>query len=119
MAREQEGFKIKNYHSNNGIFSSAEFKDHCDRQRKKYSFNGVGAKHQNGIAKRNMKTVAQWARANMLHLAHSWPQCADSKYWLQAINYATWVFNKLPNMESGISPDELWSNVRNDDDVFK
>jgi hypothetical protein len=55
----------------------------------------------------------------MLHLARSWPQYADSKYWPQAINYATWVFNKLPNMESGISPDELWSNVRNNDDVLK
>jgi hypothetical protein len=73
----------------------------------KYSFSGGGAKHQNGIAEHNIKTVAQWAHGNMLHLANSWLQCADSKYWPQAIDYATWVFNKLPNMESGISRDEL------------
>ncbi len=114
-----EGFKIKKYHSDNGIFSSNEFKAHCDRQQTKYSFSGVGEKHMNGIAERNIKTVAQWARANMLHLAHSWPQYADSKYWPQAINYATWVFNNLPNMESSISPNEVWSNVRNSDDIFQ
>jgi hypothetical protein len=27
---------------------------------------------KNGLAERNIKTVAQWARANMLHFAHHW-----------------------------------------------
>ena len=88
------------------FFSSNEFKAHCDRQQIKYSFSGVGAKHMNGIAETNIKTVAQWACANMLHLAQSWPQYADPKYWPQAVNYATWVFNNLPNMDSVISPNE-------------
>jgi hypothetical protein len=35
------------------------------------------------------------------------------------IDYATWVFNKLPNMESGISPDELWSGVRGNDSILQ
>jgi hypothetical protein len=118
MARE-EGFKMNSYHSNNRIFAATEFKDHCNHHQMKYSFSGVGAKHQNGIAERNIKTVAQWARANMLHLANSWPQCAHSKYWPQAIEYATWVFNKLPNMESKISPDELWSGVRRNDSILQ
>jgi transposase InsO family protein len=65
----EEGFKVKEYHSDNGIFSSAEFKEHCTRQHQKYSFSGVGVKHQSGIAERNIKTVAQWARTNMLHIA--------------------------------------------------
>ena len=68
MARE-EGFKIKSYHSDNGIFACPEFKQHCSSQNQKYNFGAVGAKHQNGIAERNIKTVAQWAWANMLHLA--------------------------------------------------
>jgi hypothetical protein len=55
----------------------------------------------------------------MLHLANSWPQYADPTYWPQAINYATWVFNILPNMDSGISLNELWSTVRSSDDIFK
>jgi hypothetical protein len=85
----------------------------------KYSFISVGAKHQNGIAECNIKTVAQWARTNMLHLATSWPQCADSKYWPQAIDYATWFFNKLLNMESRISPDELWSGECRNDSILQ
>ncbi len=86
---QDEGFKIKEYHSDNGIFLLTEFKAHCDRHQTKYSYSGVGAKHMNGVAKRNIKTVAQWARANMLHPANSWPQYADPTYWPQAINYAT------------------------------
>ncbi len=107
----EEGFKVKEYHSNNGIFSSTEFKEHCTRQHQKYLFSGVGAKHQNGIAKRNIKMVVQWAPANMLHVATHWPQHANSKYWPQAIDYAAWVFNRLPNMESGIAQNEIWSGV--------
>jgi hypothetical protein len=64
-----KGFKIKRYHSNNGIFASAEFKQHCALQHQNYSFSGVGAKHQNGIAECNIKTVAQWAQGNILHLS--------------------------------------------------
>jgi hypothetical protein len=57
MTRD-EGFKIKEYHSNNGIFLSTKFKAHCDRHQTKYSYSGVGAKHMNSVAKRNIKTVA-------------------------------------------------------------
>ena len=104
---QEEGFHIKGYHLDNGIFASLEFKLHCAEQNQKYSFCGVGAKHQNGIAERNFKTVAQWARANMLHLATLWPQHANANYWPQAINYAVWVFNRLQNLDSGIAPNDI------------
>jgi hypothetical protein len=84
MAQE-EGFRIKGYHSDNGIFASPEFKNHCAQHNQKYSFGGVGAKHQNRVAERNIKTVALWARANMLHLATHWPQHANSTYWPQQL----------------------------------
>ncbi len=29
-----------------------------------------------------------------------------------SIDFAVWVFNRLPNMESGIAPNEIWSGVR-------
>jgi hypothetical protein len=59
------GFKIKKYHSDYGIFSSAAFKAHCERKGQEYIFSGVGAHHQTGAAERNMKTIAQWACADM------------------------------------------------------
>ncbi len=111
MARE-EGFKIKSYHSNNRIFATANVKAHCERSWQTFSFSGVGAKHQNGIAECNIKTVAQWACVNMLHLATHWPQYADSKFWPQATDYTVWVFNRLPSLDSGIASNERWSGVR-------
>jgi hypothetical protein len=56
---QKEGFWIKGYHSDNGIFASPEFKTHCAQHNQKYSFSGDGAKHQSGVAERNIKTVAQ------------------------------------------------------------
>jgi hypothetical protein len=110
-----EGFKIKAYHSDNGIFAAADLQEHCKRQQQKFSFSGVDAKHQKGIAEWNIKTVVQWARINMLHLATHWPAEAHKRYWPQAIDYAVWVFNCLPNSTSGISPNKLWSQVRHVD----
>jgi hypothetical protein len=48
------------------MFASADFKEHCAQQEQSYSFSGVGAKHQNGIAECNIKTVTQWACANIV-----------------------------------------------------
>jgi hypothetical protein len=117
LARD-EGLTIKHYHSDNGVFLSSKFKRHCDTSHIKYSFSGVGAKHQNGIAEQNIKTAAQLACANMLHLANHWPQYASAKSWPQAINYAIWVFSNLPNMESGITPNKLWSRSKSRDNIL-
>jgi hypothetical protein len=94
------------------VFASNAFEDECDSLSQEYSFSGVGAHHRNGVAERNIKTVAQWARANMLHFAHHWPAQANVHFWPQAIDYAIWVFNRLPNLTNGISPNELWSSCR-------
>jgi hypothetical protein len=114
----KEGFRIRNFHSDNGMFSTVEFKDHQDTHNIKYNFSGVGAHFQNGVAERNIKTVAQWARTNMLHLTTHWPQQANLKFWPQAIDYSTWVFNRLPNVDTGLTPNEIWSSVRNTGNEF-
>jgi transposase InsO family protein len=41
QAAKDAGFKIKKYHSDNGIFSSKEFKQHCKSQDQEQSFSGV------------------------------------------------------------------------------
>ncbi len=108
-----DGIQIKSIHSDNGVFASNAFRDDCNVKSQKLTFSGVGAHHQNGVVERNIKTVSQWARANMLHAAFHWPTHANIKLWPQAVNYAVWVFNRLPNMASGLSPNELWSQSRN------
>jgi hypothetical protein len=104
----QENFKVKKYHSDNDFFATTAFETHCKSQQQEFSFSGVGAHHQNGVAKRNIKTVAQWACANMLHLALHWPAQANIT---QAIEYSVWVFNQMPNAETGISSNKIWSSV--------
>ena len=49
----------------------------------------------------------------MLHAAFHWPERANIKLWPQAIDYAVWVFNRLPSIESRVSPNEIWSRSRN------
>ncbi len=108
----QEKIKVKKYHLDYEIFATTAFKTHCESQQQEFSFSGVGAHHQNRVAERNIKTVAQWAHANMLHLALHWPAQANISFWPQAIEYSTWVFNQMPNAETGISPNKIWSSVR-------
>ena len=107
-----EGFRIKSFHSDNGTFTSAAFKDDCEQQDQAYTFSGVGAQHQNGVAERNIKTVADWARASMLHAVYCWPAKASVKLWPMAVDYAVWVYNRLPQMDTGLCPNEIWSSCR-------
>ncbi len=103
---------IKEYHADNGVFASSTFKENCALLNQKYSFSNVGAHHQNGIAEQNIKTVAQWAHANMLHFAHHWQAQANVRFWPQAIDYALWVFNRLPNLVNGLLTNKIWSSCR-------
>ena len=115
----QAGHRIKSYHSDNGTFASTAFKDDCHMSQQTITFSGVGAHHQNGVAERNIKTISQWARASMLHAASHWPAQANLKLWPQAIDYAIWVFNRLPSMSTGLSPQECWFQVRMSGDELR
>lgn len=107
----KEGILVKAYHSDNEVFASEAFKSDCVFHGQKLTFSGVGAHHQNGVAEQNIKTISQWARANMLHAAYHWHEHANVKLWPQAVDYAVWVFNRLPSIKTGLSPNELWSNA--------
>ena len=106
------GIQIKSYHSDNGIFSSKEFMQHCNDLNQTISFSGVGAKFQNGVAENAIKTVTNMARANMLHATMCWPGKSFIDLWPFAIQYAIWVHNRLPQNGNGWSPIELWSKLK-------
>ena len=84
----EEGFDIKAYHSNNGTFASTEFTDDCQCLQQKFSFSGVRAHHQNGIAKHDIQIVVKWAHASMLHVALCWPSMVSIVLWPMLIAYA-------------------------------
>jgi transposase InsO family protein len=68
------GVSIKGYHSDNYVFSSAEFCSPCSGLGQSLHFSGVGAHHQNGVAERAIQTVTNMARANMLHVTLHWSE---------------------------------------------
>lgn len=116
MVLEQEasdiGVKVKKYWSDNGVFSSDEFKSHCKMMKQKLRFSGVGAKFQNAVAERAIQTVCNMARANMVHATLCWPSRPFIDMWPLAMNYAAWVHNRLPPGGEGLSPEEIWSSTR-------
>jgi hypothetical protein len=44
----------------------------------------------------------------MLHAAHTWPEQAN----IETVGYAVWVFNGLPSVDVGLSPNKLWSQAK-------
>ena len=55
----------------------------------------------------------------MLHAAMHWPAQASVKFWPMAIDYAVWVFNRLPSRDTGVSPNEIWSGTRHEHVDFR
>ena len=108
--------EVKRYHSDNGVFSAAKFRDDCDLKRQLQTFSGVGAKHQNGRAERSIQTVMSMAHTFLIHTALHWDdQGSDAvALWPFAIRHAVWLHNLLPNSVTGLSPMELLTGTRSD-----
>ena len=93
----KHGIKVKAYHANNGIFTSAAFLQELEKEEQSISVSGVGAHHQNPHAEQAIQTVVYIARTMMLHSQICWPTKFDFKLWPFALEYACWVYNNLPN----------------------
>jgi hypothetical protein len=52
------------------------------------------------------------ARTNMLHATLHWPDRSFINLWPLTMNYAVWVYNKLPQGGAGFSPEELFSGIK-------
>jgi transposase InsO family protein len=108
------GVKIKQIHTDNGVFNSAEFRLHCEHLKQKLSFSAVGAHHQNGVAENAIRTICNMARANMMHAMIRWPERNMLDLWPFAMSYAIWVHNRLPPGGYGKCPLEIWTKQKFD-----
>lgn len=111
------GVTVKHYHSDNGIYNISEgFRDSCREHGQTQSFSGVGAKHQNAIAERNIQTICYWARTLMVHAALHWETdgAANIRLWPFAVQHAVWLYNHIPNCISGLSPLEILTKTKSD-----
>ena len=113
---EEARIAVKHYHSDNGIFTSESFRESCDEENQTQSFSGVGAQHQNAEAERAIQTVTYMARSFMVHTALHWAEdgAAELNLWSFAIDYAAWLYNRIPQRLSGITPIEMITQNKSD-----
>jgi hypothetical protein len=102
------GVSIKQYHVDNGIFTSAAWKDNLHGERQQQRVSGVGAHHQNAVAERAIQTVTSMARAMLLHLKIHWPDEYNTRLWPFALQYAAWLYNYTPQ-RNATAPIEVFS----------
>ena len=100
------GVTIKNFHSNNGVYDVSVFRDDCISKDQSQTFSGVGAKNQNAVAERHM----------MVHAAVHWPSNGSDniRLWPFAVQHAVWLFNRIPNRVTGLTPLEVFTKTKSD-----
>ena len=108
------GVAILGYRADNGIYKSEEFRADLKKFGQTIQFCGVGAHHHNGVAERGICTVSTSARAIMIHALLHWPDHVNMDLWPFAINYAVYLWNRMPRKQSGLSPLEVFFDTKSD-----
>ena len=103
------GVKVKQHLTDNTPFSSESFLKDIQVQNQNIKFSGVGAHHQNGVAKRSIETVMQLTHAMMCHATIMWPDQENLELWLFAMHHAVYIYNNVPKPNHKRSPVELLS----------
>ena len=105
------GIQIKNYVSDNGIFTSSVFQNDIARKDQHLHLSGVGAHHQNGVAERAIMTITSLTRAMLIHSALTWPDANDISLWPFCMLHAAHIYNHTPGRD-GLCPEERWSGTK-------
>lgn len=103
---------MKGYLGDNGVYKSNEFRNELRLRGQEIELCGVGAHHQNGIAERAIRTVSESARTMMLHASIHWPGTVTLDLWPMAVEYAAYLYNVMPNMQTNTAPIELLTGSR-------
>ena len=107
---QSQGVVINRYHTDSGISNDLEFIDDMLKNKKKIMFSGAGASHQNGAAECNIKTVVTMAITLLVQAALRYPEDTFfTDICPMAMDYALWVNNWIPDMQSRLSNIEIWS----------
>ena len=104
------GVIIQSYYSGNGSgFTSKSFREHLKSSGQVALHSGAGSHHQNSTAERNIRTIMAMSRTMLLHAAVHWPEVSDPTLWALAVHHAVWIYNRIPNISTGLSPMDLWT----------
>ena len=109
---QSQGVVIKVYHTDNGIFNASSFMKNLLKQQQKIRFSGAEASHQNGAPERSIKMVATMETTMLMHAALRCPEdTLSTDFWPMEMQYYVWVYNQIPDMQSGLSAIEIWSRL--------
>ena len=76
-------------------------------------FSRAGASHQNGSEYCAINMVVTIKRTMLMHAALICPEdTLFTDIWPLAMDYAVWVYNHIPDMQSGLSAIEILSRSR-------
>ena len=113
LACQDCGVIPQQYQTDNGSsFTSKEYTAKLSEYHQISSFAGVGAHHHNGLAERSIQSIMSIARTQMLHAAIHWPEMADSTLWPMAVQHAVFLYNHMPNRDTGVSPADIFTKTR-------
>ena len=108
-----EGVVPQTYLSDNGAaFTSQQYTEELSKFSQISKFAGVGAHHHNAKAERAIRTIMSIARTMMLHAAIHWPDTADPALWPMAVKHAEYLFNRIPDPSTGLSPRDIFTRTR-------
>ncbi len=107
---------MKHFHGDNGILSSEEYHLECSKKKQLQSFSGVGVQHQNSKAERAIQTIMYMARTFLVHSSLRLMDMGadDISFWPFAVKHAVWLYNHVPNFESGLTHMELLTKQKAD-----
>ena len=73
--------------------------------------SGFESKHQNGVAKREIKKITKLARTMLLHTSIMWSDQADIALWPFTMDHAMHIWNTLPQVDTCLSHTELLTGI--------
>ena len=105
----QTGAKLKTFRCDNGMeYMSNEFKTFLKDRGIQYDFTVPYNPHQNGVAERLNRTLAELVRS-MLHHKN-----VAKHFWAEAINVAMYIRNRVTSrgIPSNVTPYQLWTGKK-------
>ena len=100
------GVTVLHYHTDNGVFTAAEFQDELANKEQGLSLSGVGAHHQNAVAERSIGILFSLSRTMMLHAKLRWPKAVEPKLWPMVLKHAEYLVNHIPS-NNNVCPMDL------------
>ena len=112
VCRDHGVIPLKYISDNGTAFTGSSFVAHLKKFAQTTRYAGVGAHHHNGHAERSIQTIMSIARAMMIHSSMHWPELADTSLWPMAVQHAAFLWNRVPDPSTGLSPLDIFSKSR-------